>query len=49
MLEVTNTPLHEILGGALYTGILAISGSYRGKPIIGYGSCDLVGWSTGGQ
>jgi predicted secreted hydrolase len=45
-LGVTNTFLHEILGGALYTGILNIEGTYQGSPIVGYGFTDLVGWNT---
>jgi predicted secreted hydrolase len=48
-LAVTSAPLHEILGGALYTGILDIKGSYQGSPILGYGFTDLVGWNTARQ
>jgi hypothetical protein len=49
MLQVASTPLHEMLAGGYYTGILAVTGSYQGKPIAGYGFCDLVGWNIARQ
>jgi len=45
-LVVSNTQLHEVLGGNFYTGILDITGSYQRKPVVAYGFTDLVGWNT---
>jgi hypothetical protein len=49
ILQVTNSPLHEMLAGGYFTGILAITGMYQGMPIIGYGFTDLVGWNIARQ
>lgn len=45
-LEVTSTPLTELPGGVFFTGVLSVSGSWRGEPVRGYGFTDLVGWSS---